>query len=218
MLDQTFSSLADFAGAAGRGFMLPGDLLLSAMTWIAPQTAEILTFGSGKTIVIFVLALFGWTIVAIAGLLLSRMCRRIASQMDSIFRILVWRTKMLLGSLKTKMLWKYREYFPHKATQTESVSQAHFDDLDIAMLASVSRRGPGMASSAPELAEKYKLQPAQIQDRLDKLTENYMLRSVLGSSDGFDNYQVTDSGLALMAMCERQAAARVNLASASVSG
>ncbi len=205
MLDQTFSSLADFAGAAGRGFMLPGDLLLSAMAWIAPQTAHILTFGSGKTIVTFVLALFGWTIIAIAGLLLSRLCRRIASQMDSIFRILVWRTKMFLGSLKTKMLWKYREYFPPKATQTESVTQAQFDDLDIAVLASVSRHGQGEALSAPELAAKYKLQPAQIQHRLNKLAENHMLRSVIGSTDGYENYRLTDSGLAYIAMFPHRA-------------
>jgi hypothetical protein len=214
MLDQTFSSLADFAGAAGRGFMFPGDLLLSAFAWIAPQTADIFTIGTGKNLVTFVLALIGWMMIVIAGLLLSRLCRRIAWQLGAIFRILVWHTKMYLGSLKTKMLWKYREYFPHIETHSETVEQTQFDDLDVAVLASVPRRGPGMASSALELAKKYRLRPAQIQHRLDKLTENHMLHPVSGSTDGDKNYRLTESGLALIAMCERQAAARVNSASA----
>jgi hypothetical protein len=216
MLNQTLSTLADLANAVFRGFMLPGDFLLSAFAWVAPQFAEILTIGTGKTVVLFVLALVGWTIIAIIGLLLSRACRRLVQQIGSLFRILLWNAKMFMGSLKTKMLWKYRKYFAHKTTQDETVSQTQFDDMDIAVLASISRGGSGMASSAPELAEKYRLRPTQIQDRLEQLAKNHMLRSVTDSSDGYDNYRLTDSGLALLAMCERQAAARANLSSASV--
>jgi DNA-binding MarR family transcriptional regulator len=213
MLDQTLTYLTEFASAVGRGFMLPGDLLLSGFAWIAPQSAEVLSFGTGRSVATLVLALFGWTMIVIIGLLLSRLCRAVARQMNAILRILVWRIKMLLGNLKTRMLWKYREYFPHKTTQTETVSQTQFDDLDIAVLASMSRQGPGMASSAPELAEKYKLRPTQIQRRLDKLQKNEMLCSVIGSTDGFENYRLTESGLALIAVCERQATARASVVS-----
>jgi hypothetical protein len=217
MFDQTLTSLADFANAVVRGFMLPGDLLLAAFAWIAPQSAEILTFGNGKTIVTFVLAMVGWSIIVVIGLLISRMCRRFLQQIGAIFRILMWNAKMYLGSLKTKLLWKYREYFPHKAKEGQTVSQEQFDDLDIAVLASVSRSGPG-SSSVSELAQKYKLQPAQVQDRLGKLAQNHMLRIVKGSRWGSKKYRLTDSGLALIAMCERQAQQRANLTSASVSG
>ena len=211
MLNQTLSTLADLANAVFRGFMLPGDFLLSAFAWVAPQFAEILTMGTGKTVVLFVLALVGWTIIAIIGLLLSRACRRLVQQIGSLFRILLWNAKMFMGSLKTRMLWKYRKYFAHKTTQDETVSQTQFDDMDIAVLASISRGGSGVASSAAELAEKYRLRPAQVQDRLEQLARNHMLRSVTDSSDGYDNYRLTDSGLALLAMCERQAAARANM-------
>ena len=218
MLDQTFNSLADFFGAIGRGFMLPGDLLLSAFAWLAPKTVEILTFGTGKTIVTFVLALVGWTIVLITGLILSRLCRRIAWQIAAIFRTIVWRTRMLLGELKTKMLWKWREFFPHKSTESESVSQDELDELDIALMVSLSQCRSGMATTAPGLAKKYKLQQEQIQQRLDRLKDNHMLRSAISPNDGYEKHRLTDSGLAYLAMCERQASARVNLTSASVSG
>jgi len=218
MLDQTTSSLADFAGAAGRGFLLPGDLLLSVFAWMAPQTVEMLTFGTGKTAVTLILALIGWTMLVIGGLLLSRLCRNVAWQISALFRVLVYRAKQFVGDLKTRLIWKYREYFPHKAAQAHSVSQDEFDDLDIAVLASVSRRGSGMDTTASGLAEKYKLQPAHVQERLDKLQENHMLRSAISPNDGYQKYRITDSGLAYIAMCERQASARVNLTSASVSG
>ncbi len=218
MLDQTLTFLTEFASTVGRGFLLPGDLLVSGIARIAPQSVEILTFGNGKGIATFVLALVAWTMIVIIGLMLLRLGRIIARQMSSIFRILLWHTRMILGNLKTRMIWKYREYFPYKTEQTESVSQIQFDDLDIAVLTSMSRRGPGMASSAPELAEKYKLRPAQMQRRLDKLQKNEMLCSVIGSTDGFENYRLTQSGLALIAVCKRQATARANLISVRESG
>ena len=218
MLDQTLTTLADIANAVFRGFMLPGDLLLSTVAWIAPQFAQIMTIGTGKAVVMFVLSLVGWTIILVGGLLLSRACRGVARQVSSMFRVLLWNAKMFIGTLRTRMLWKYREYFGHKTAQAETVSQAQFDDMDIAVLASISRSGSGKASSAPQLAEKYKLRPAQIQDRLDQLANNHLLHSVNAATDGYDNYRLTESGLAMLAMCERQATARANLTSASVSG
>jgi DNA-binding MarR family transcriptional regulator len=214
MIERTLTSLAEFANAVVRGFMLPGDLLLAAFAWVAPQTAEILTFGNGKTIFIFVLAMIGWTIIVIVGLLISRMCRRFLQQIGALVRILVWNAKMYLGNLKTKMLWKYREFFPHKADEAQTVSQEQFDDLDIAVLASVSRGGPESTSSAKELAKKYRVKSAEIQDRLDRLAQNHMLDPVRNSRWGGKSYRLTESGLALIAMCERQAAQRSNLTSA----
>ena len=79
-----------------------------------------------------------------------------------------------------------------------------FDDLDLAVLRSASAQGPGFALSAPELAEKFRLRPAQVQRSLEKLSHNKMLDYVLGSTDGFDNYRLTDSGAAFFAMCQRQ--------------
>jgi hypothetical protein len=214
MFDKSLTIVAEYASAVYRGFLAPGEILLSWIEAIAPQTAAIMTTGNGGAITLLILTLLAWTLIVVAGLLLSRLCRKIAWQISALIRVFIYRVKMFVGDMKTRLIWKYREYFPHKTTETESVSQAQFDDLDIAVLASVSRGGPGMAASAPELAEKYKLRPAQIQDRLDGLAQNHMLRSIIGSTDGYENYRLTDSGLALIAMCERQAAARISQASA----
>ena len=61
-----------------------------------------------------------------------------------------------------------------------------------------------MRLSAPELAEQFSLRPAQIQRSLDKLCSNAMITTVIGSTDGFDNYRLTDSGNAFVGMWARR--------------
>ena len=79
-----------------------------------------------------------------------------------------------------------------------------FDDLDLAVLRSATMQGAGFAMSAPELAEQFRMRPAQVQRSLNKLSKNKMLAYVIGSTDGFDNYRLTDSGAAFFSMWERQ--------------
>jgi hypothetical protein len=197
--------MAETVKAIYQAFTLPGEWLLSLIGTFAPQAAAIMRVDNGAIIVPFVLALLVWTLCIVAGLLISRMLRNIAWQVAAIYRTLVWRVKMALGSLKTRLLWKWRQFFPPSETSAEIVSREEFDNVDIAVLRSLFKRGPGMAVSAPELAEKLKLRPAQIQHRLDNLTHNQMLRSVIGSTDGFENYRLTDSGLTFITMMQRQA-------------
>jgi hypothetical protein len=78
------------------------------------------------------------------------------------------------------------------------------DDLDMAVLRSTAACGPGFATSAPELAEQLLMRPAQIQRRLEKLSNNKMLDTVIGSTEGFDNYRVSKSGAIFISMWQRK--------------
>ena len=204
--------MAETAKAIYQAFTLPGESLLSLIGTFAPQTEAIMRVDNGAIIVPFVLSLLVWTLCIVAGLLISRILRNIAWQTAAICRTLVWRVKMTAGNLKTRLLWKWRQFFPPKESSSEIVSREEFDNVDIAVLRSFFKRGPGMAVSAPELAEKLKLRPAQIQHRLDNLTHYHMLRSVIGSTDGFENYRLTDSGLTFITMFQRQSAQRMGAA------
>ena len=204
MVDHSSVMLGGIAEAISRAFLLPGEVLLSAIAWIAPRWAEILSFGTGGTVVVFVLALLSWTAVLIIGLYLVRLAKNFAWQVSARFRTLVWRIKLALGSLKTMLLWKYRQFFPHTSAQSHHVAQTEFDQVDIDLLRSVSSRGPGVALSAPDLAEEVAMRPSQVQQRLDNLARNNMLRSVIGSSDGYEIYRLTDSGSAFIEMWNRQ--------------
>jgi len=67
-------------------------------------------------------------------------------------------------------------------------------------------RGPGFTTSAPELASNFGLRPAQFQKSLSNLQSSKMISTVIGSTDGFDNYRLTDYGAAYMKMWERHQA------------
>ena len=210
--------MAETAKAIYEAFTLPGEWLLSFIGSFAPQTEQIMRVDNGAIIVPFVLSLIAWTLAIVAGLFISRICRNFAWQVAAICRTLVWRVKMTAGNLKTRLLWKWRQFFPPKDDSSEVVSREEFDNVDIAVLRSFFKQGPGMAASAPELAEKLKLRPAQIQHRLENLTHYHMLRSVIGSTDGFENYRLTDSGLAFITMMQRQARVTPGVSPVSASG
>ncbi len=210
--------MANTVAAIYNAFLLPGEAILTLIGKISPQTEAIMRIESGAVIYPLLLSLVAWTVMLVIGLMIFRIVRNAFWQTSALVRTLIHAVKLSLGNFKTRLVWKYRQLFPHTSSREESVLQAQFDDIDIAVLASISHRGPGIATSAPDLAQKYKLRPAQIQHRLDKLVSHQMLRSIKGSTDGYENYRPTDSGLAFIAMCERQAAQRLNLVSASGSG
>jgi len=63
---------------------------------------------------------------------------------------------------------------------------------------------PGFALSAPELAGQLTMRPAQVQRSLDKLRKYELVDSLIGSTDGFDNYRLTQSGAFFLADWQRR--------------
>jgi DNA-binding PadR family transcriptional regulator len=43
------------------------------------------------------------------------------------------------------------------------------------------------------------MRPASVQRILDKLRKHHLVDSAIGATDGFDNYRLTPSGVALLA-------------------
>ena len=210
---------AAFVADASEAFLLPGDLLLRGIEAVAPRAAEILAFGTGGIVVKFILALIVWTTFVVIGLLVSKACRYVARQVTALFHVLVWRIKMFVCNVKTRLIWTYRKFIPHDTAGSQHMARTDFDSTDIAVLLSIARRGPGIASSAPEISESLKLRPAQVQSRLDQLHHFKMVCPVLGSTDGFDNYSLTSAGETYLEMTRRHArkSPQLNRASAAKS-
>ncbi|HSG58573.1 MAG TPA: hypothetical protein VLA06_03505 [Woeseiaceae bacterium] len=208
MFNELSSSLGEFASAVTGAFLLPGEYLLSFFASMAPDTVALLTFGQGGRVVPIVMALIAWTIMGILAVLFFRFCRNVVWQISAISLTLWHRTCMGFASLKMRIVWKFKFLLPRRKNKEAdpAAPTIEFDELDMAVLRSVSAKGPGFAMSAPDIAEKFTLRPAQVQRSLDKLSNNKLLAAVIGSTDGFDNYRMTDSGLAFMAMWERQQA------------
>ena len=199
--------VADRIAAAIYGALLwPANFLLSQFVSQAPDLAAALGVADiESSTVLLALSLTCWTLLALIAWFCVRLWQNLARITASVVGTLSFRTSLALRSLKTQLVCRLRLLWPQPRAHTPTaIPMIEFDDLDLAVLRAAVARGPGFALSAPELAEQFSLRPAQVQRSLDKLSHNKMLDYVIGSTDGFDNYRLTDHGAAFVAMWQRQ--------------
>lgn len=207
MIDQLTAYLDSFGDWLYGWFIAPGSFLLSKFAAVAPATAFDLGITPGQTegALVITLALVSWILLCTAGAvawILARNGTRLAVAMV----LTAWHQLIIaVANHKTNVVLKLRSLFPKRpARPDETMPAVEFDELDLAVLHSVSEQGPGFTLSAPELAERMSLLPTRIQQSLDKLNRNNMLKSSIGSTDGFDNYRLSETGAAFVSMCQRR--------------
>jgi hypothetical protein len=200
------STLFEAGSAAYRAFAAPGSFVFETTLSHAPGLAAFLKFDSfyAPTLVVFLLSLLYWFLVIVLLKLLARLGRYVTWQIGALVRTALFRLSRYFRGIKTSTILRMREWFPKRREADLDIPMIEFDKLDIAVLRSASAIGPGMALSAADLAGRFKLRPSQVQSSLEKLSNNKMLMRVIGATDGFDNFRVTDSGNAFLAMWQRQ--------------
>jgi len=207
MIENWLNSLRLFIEAVRDVLVAPGEFMLSWFVEIAPLTAANagLTADFGTTMPAAILSAVFWLLLSTAAWRVFRLLKDVLRNFDAAVRTIWYRLHQAVGSLKTRIVCKVRDALPQRRhTGIDATFEIDFDDLDLAVLRSVAARGPGFALSAPELAEKFRLRPSQVQRSLDKLRRNRMLDSVMGSTDGYDNYRLTRPGATFVAMWQRQ--------------
>jgi hypothetical protein len=190
-------------------FTMPGIYLLRALTVHAPSAAASLGIAnpSDSIALLIVLSALAWVFAVIACWGIVMLSRSFYRTSEAIIRTLCHRAMQSARNVRTWVICRYRSLLPKKtASSLEVMPEVQFDDIDFAVLQTAAERGPGFATSAPELAGKYSWRPSQFQKALGKLSSNKMLTTVIGSTDGFDNYRITDYGAAYLRMWERQKA------------
>ena len=190
--------LQDFALSIYSAFVMPGDIVLMLIG--VADSARSVTM-------LFIVSLTVWSLLAIAGLIALKFGQNTARYVSAMFRTVLYRMSLAVGNFKTKFILKLREIFPKRADrQANAIPMVEFDDVDLAVLRTAAARGPGFTTSAPEIAEQLTLRPAQIQRSLEKLSHNKMLENTIGSTDGFENYRVSQMGSAFALNWSRQRA------------
>lgn len=169
---------------------MPGDVILSAVG---------ITGDEQLVALLVVISLIVWSLSVVAGLFFLNLCKDCLRTINAWIHTAIFRASHVVHSTKTKIVLKLRELFPKRASRNiDAAPMVEFDDLDLAVLRSTAAQGPGFTTSAPELADQLPLRPAQIQRSLEKLRKNKMLDAVMGSTDGFDNYRLSQLGTAYM--------------------
>lgn len=190
-------------------FTMPGIYLLQSLTQHAPGLAEFLGISaSADSIgVVIVLSALVW-IAGIAScwgsVVLIRNTYRFTEAMVRTFWH--WVTQSA-GNIRTWVICRYRSLLPKRSQQgIEAEPEVQFDDFDFTVLQAAADRGPGFSTSAPELASQFSLRPSQFQKSLGRLSQSKMLTTVIGSTDGFENYRLTDYGAAYLQHWEQRKA------------
>ncbi len=207
MITDWLTYLRDFGDLIYAVFMLPGDFLLLHFAERLPALALTLGVGGDDRSLILpaTVAVLSWICVGIVVWAIVRLCLNIARTIDAAVRTMFFRVFEAACNFKTWMVCKIRQLLPRRRSGiANSAPEVEFDDLDMAVLRSAAACGPGLATSAPDLAEQLMLRPAQIQRSLDKLRINHMLDNILGSTEGFDNYRLSKSGAIFISAWQRK--------------
>lgn len=209
MIATLVTNLKQFGATAYEAFAWPGGFLQSLAVEYAPGIAEWLGIDTGEAPVLmtFLLSLASWFLVLVLITGAYRFIRNLVRTTSAILRAILFRTAHYLAGIRVRVVVHLRRLLPGRRHEEAGFGPSvEFDDLDMAVLRSASAVGPGYALSAPDLASRFKLLPSQVQKSMQKLQHNKMLDHVLGSTDGFENYRLTESGSTYLAMWQRQSA------------
>lgn len=202
MIDNWLSSVREI-------YLVPGDFVLSKFGELAPLTAASWGVADSDDSIVVAAVLSGifWLLMTVIAWRLYRYGSSLLRNTVALYHTLWHRGRQAAGSLKTRLLCRLREVVPRRRERGDGIDttpEIDFDDLDLAVLRTAAARGPGLATSAPEIAEKFKLRPSEVQRSVDKLRRNRMLDTVIGTTDGYDNFRLSPSGATFVAMWQRR--------------
>lgn len=204
MITELITLLRLAAEAILRIVSWPGEWVLTQVAAFVPGVSETLALNPGNSPLLIAVSLLAWLVLFLFVRAVIVFVQNIFRLIDRIKTFVRFRLSMAMMFSKRRIdslsdifrIWRHPE-----EAETPHVE---FEDQDIAVLDAIIARGPGFAVSAPELTEQMKLRPSQVQRSLDKLCDSALLQSVIGSTDGYDNYGVTPIGEAFMQSLMRQ--------------
>ena len=209
MISNWLTTLRQLGALIREIYFAPGEFVLSRFAELAPVTAANwgITGTGDATAVAAVISGIFWLLLSIIAWRLYRYVRSFVRNLVALVHTAWYRGGQAVGSLKTMLVCRLKGVVPRRDDHgIDAVPEIDFDDLDLAVLRSAAASGPGLATSAPEIAEKFKLRPAEVQRSIDKLRQSRMLDTVIGSTDGYGNFRLSPYGASFVAMWQRQQA------------
>ena len=182
-------------------FMAPGEWLASKTIEHAPSLATSLGISAEESTVLapLILSLLSWTIIALLGRRLLYSLRGLLKAIGVMIMRVKFRALIALHSFTTKLGFESLMWWKDSSPEEEP-EKLSLNRLDLMVLKLAKAAGPGFALSAPELSDRMNLRPAQIQECLDKLSQNSLLDFTRGTTDGYENYRLNETGAYILTM------------------
>lgn len=201
------TNLHDLGKVIYDAFLLPGDFVLTQFVGHAPTLALRLGVGGDGEVLMLpaVLSVLVWLLLVVVAWKFVRLLQNVVRIVNAAIRTICFRTSYGIRSVKTKLVCILRQRIPRRGSSgADTIPEVQIDNLDLAVLRTSAALAPGFALSAPELAGQLTMRPAQVQRSLDKLRKYELVDSLIGSTDGFDNYRLTQSGAFFLADWQRR--------------
>ena len=206
MISNWLSTLTELGVLIREIYFAPGDFVLDRFAELAPVTAGNWGIADGGSSIMSAGVTSGifWLLVSIIVWRLYRYGKSLLRNFVALLHTAWYRGRQVAANLKTMLICRLRKSAPrHRDDGIDAAPEIDFDDLDLAVLSSAAASGPGLATSAPEIAEKFKLRPSEVQRSVEKLRQNRLLDTVIGSTDGYGNFRLSPSGATFIAMWQR---------------
>ena len=182
-------------------FMTPGEWIASMSILYAPSLAASIGISAEESSVLapLILSILSWTITVFLGRRLLYSLRGLLKAIGVMIMRVKFRTQIALYSFTTRLGLESLMWWKDSSPETEP-EKLSLNRLDLMVLKLAKAAGPGFALSAPELSDRMNLRPAQIQECLDKLSQNNLLDFTRGTTDGYENYRLNETGAYILTM------------------
>ena len=197
--------VADAAGnaqAPGNPLLWPGETLWRWWTQFSPgstDSAEPSSFAAMGLAIAFWFAaiLVSTALLRIAGRHLQRLVH------TARYRLADYYENLRVGAL---MRIKRLDWRGNSSSMVQE--EVPLDAIDLAVLDHGATLAPGFSISVTDLSERLSTRPSLVERSLVKLHRHKLVDPLLGSTDGYGDYRLTDSGAWFVAANRRNESAR----------
>lgn len=201
---EMMSGLSQLWLSLSQAFLLPGDYIFGLLATRAPWLSDYLGLNAEDYGVIYaaVLSATAWLFAAVLVKAGYNMIRNFVESMFYGVRNLAVQISHRLRMIRLKLvapIRRVRQRF--NATGSVYFEEFDVDDLQLAILRAQSKRAPGHAITAVDIAEELGVRPLQAQQALDSLKKLHLVEVSFGTSDGFSGYFLTRPGEIFLSTC-----------------
>jgi hypothetical protein len=201
-MDALWNLVTSEGGLSGL-LLLPGELILARVAEYAPGVYAHLSHDTGEPTTSAALGAAAFTWLSL-GLLIYHVSRRLGHLVDAGW----YGLRERIEGFRVFLLCRLRAREHGKASGITIADEFQLADIDIAVLEEGAKLPPGFLLSVVDLADRLQRRPSEVQQSLDNLRRHQLVNPALGSSDGFGNYSLTDSGAWYMAIHQQRQVTR----------
>ena len=181
-----------------QSYLTPGEVSWHFLERYFPDTAAV---WANEALAVALLSAACWLLLLLIGLRLIRSL--VATLLETILGIR-YVVEERMRDLRTRLLCLSRRLDWSRRSGGSFHEEIELDDIDLRVLDHGAALAPGFSISVPDLSRRLGKRPSIVERSLHKLHSYKLVDTTLGSTDGYGNYRLTESGAWYLSACRRE--------------